>query len=145
MAEILSAEDPRILWTEDVLRYRDTDANGHVNNAVFAGFCESGRVQFFATHITPVLPPGSALVLARFVIDYRAELHFPDRVRTGTWLARLGRTSMGFRNRITAGDRLVGEAEATCVLLDAATRRPRPLEGAARAAAEQLLIPAPAA
>ncbi|GJE02110.1 acyl-CoA thioesterase [Methylobacterium isbiliense] len=134
------ADDPRVLWTDDVLRYRDTDANGHVNNAVFAAFCESGRVQFFARHITPALPPGSMLVIARFVIDYRAELHFPGSVRTATWLARLGRSSMGFRNRILCGEVLAGEAEATCVLIDTATRRPRPLEGTARAAAERLLI-----
>ncbi|MFE1598657.1 acyl-CoA thioesterase [Methylobacterium sp. ID0610] len=141
MAERPPDDDPRILWTEDVLRYRDTDANGHVNNAVFAGFCESGRVQFFAAHLTPVLPPGSVLVIARFVIDYRAELHFPGRVRTGTWLGRLGRSSLGFRNRIVGDGRLVGEAEATCVLIDAATRRPRPVDGAARETAERLLLP----
>lgn len=80
----LPPDDPRVLWTDDVLRYRDTDANGHVNNAVFAGFCESGRVLFFATHLAPVVPAGVALVIARFVIDFRGELHFPGRVRTAT-------------------------------------------------------------
>ncbi|ACA17047.1 thioesterase superfamily protein [Methylobacterium sp. 4-46] len=140
MAEAAPPDDSRILWTEDVLRYRDSDANGHVNNAVFAGFCESGRVQFFAAHLRPVLAEGCALVIARFVIDYRGELHFPGRVRTGTWLARIGRSSLGFRNRILAEGRLVGEAEAACVVIDAESRRPRPLEGAAREAAERLRV-----
>ena len=35
--------DPRVVWTEDVLRFGDTDANGHINNALFATLCESGR------------------------------------------------------------------------------------------------------
>ncbi|MGY2047766.1 acyl-CoA thioesterase [Methylobacterium sp. JK268] len=136
----LPPDDPRVLWTDDVLRYRDTDANGHVNNAVFAGFCESGRVLFFATHLAPVVPAGVALVIARFVIDFRGELHFPGRVRTATWLARLGRSSLGFRNRILCDDRLVGEAEASCVMIDSATRRPRALDGAAREATERLVV-----
>lgn len=127
--------DPRVLWSEDVLRYRDTDANGHVNNAVFAAFCESGRVQFFATHLTPLLTPDTFFVIARFVIDYRAELHYPGRVRTATWLARAGRTSLGFRHRILTGDTVAGEAESICVLLSKDTRRPEPLGAAGEAAA----------
>lgn len=127
--------DPRVLWSEDVLRYRDTDANGHVNNAVFAAFCESGRVQFFATHLTPLLTPDTFFVIARFVIDYRAELHYPGRVRTATWLARAGRTSLGFRHRILTGDTVAGEAESICVLLSKDTRRPVPLGAAGEAAA----------
>lgn len=136
--------DPRVLWSEDVLRYRDTDANGHVNNAVFAAFCESGRVQFFGTHLTPLLAPDTFFVIARFVIDYRAELHYPGRVRTATWLARAGRTSLGFRHRILTGDTVAGEAESICVLLSKETRRPAPL-GAAGEAAARLVVEAPAA
>lgn len=135
--------DPRVLWSEDVLRYRDTDANGHVNNAVFAAFCESGRVQFFAQHLTPLLTPDTFFVIARFVIDYRAELHYPGRVRTATWLSRTGRTSLGFRHRILTGDVVAGEAESICVLMARDTRRPAPL-GAAGEAAARLVIEAPA-
>ncbi|WP_343068673.1 hypothetical protein [Kaustia mangrovi] len=34
------------LRTSDKLRYADTDRQGHVNNAVFATFMETGRVAF---------------------------------------------------------------------------------------------------
>ncbi|MEH3145668.1 MAG: thioesterase family protein [Methylobacterium frigidaeris] len=136
--------DPRVQWSEDVLRYRDTDANGHVNNAVFAAFCESGRVQFFRTQFGGgVQPPDTFFVVARFAIDYRAELHYPGRVRTATWIARLGRTSITLRNRILSEGRIAGEAEAICVLLDQGTRRPVDLGAAAREAAGRFLIEAP--
>jgi acyl-CoA thioester hydrolase len=36
-------------WARDVLRYADTDRQGHVNNAVFATFLESGRVRVWGT------------------------------------------------------------------------------------------------
>ena len=48
--------DPRVVWTEDVLRFGDTDANGHINNALFATLCESGRVNLFRTRFDPTLP-----------------------------------------------------------------------------------------
>ena len=33
-------------WSREVCRYGDTDRQGHVNNAAFATFCETGRVLF---------------------------------------------------------------------------------------------------
>jgi acyl-CoA thioester hydrolase len=51
-------DDPRVVWTSDVIRFGDTDAYGHVNNAVFATFCESGRVHLFRTRLDPTLPSG---------------------------------------------------------------------------------------
>src|SRR3954453_23651027 len=86
--------DPRGVWTEDVLRFGDTDANGHINNALFATLCESGRANLFRTRFDPTLPENRFFVIARLGIDFRAELNFPGRVRTGTWITRLGRTSV---------------------------------------------------
>ncbi len=143
MAEPLD-DDPRITWTTDVLRFGDTDAFGHVNNAVFATLCESGRVHFFRTHLDPTLPPGAFWVIARLVIDFRAELHYPGEVRTGTWPIRLGRSSLTFEQVLVANGVTAATAESVCVLMDAETRRPTPLPETARGIVEPLLR-APAA
>ena len=50
--------DPRVLWTEDILRFADTDALGHINNTTFSVLCESGRVHLLASRINPTLPAG---------------------------------------------------------------------------------------
>ena len=50
-------DDPRVVWTEDVLRFADTDANGHVNNTLFSVLCESGRVNMFRTRSIPRCRP----------------------------------------------------------------------------------------
>jgi acyl-CoA thioester hydrolase len=34
--------DPRIVWTDDVLRFADTDANGHINNTCSRSFARAG-------------------------------------------------------------------------------------------------------
>jgi len=60
--------------TFDTVRYGDTDRQGHVNNAAFATFCETGRVNFLFLAGHPLAPPGTSFVIARVAIDFRAEL-----------------------------------------------------------------------
>lgn len=129
-----------MLWVEDVLRYADTDANGHINNSTFSVLCESGRVDLFTRELNPTLPPGVFFVIARLAIDFRAELHYPGRIRTGTWITRIGLSSLGLAQAIVAEGRIVGEAEGVCVLMDEATRRAAPLPADTRLAAERLLL-----
>jgi acyl-CoA thioester hydrolase len=141
---IPAPDDPRVRWHEDVLRFRDTDANRHVNNTTFSEFCESGRVQFFRERFRALPGPERYFVVARFAIDYRAELHYPGTVRTGTWLAALGRTSVTFHQRVLAADGgLAAQATSVCVQMDAATRRPLPFDAATRAAVAALVVPEP--
>lgn len=132
--------DPRVIWTDDVLRFRDTDANGHINNSTFSVLCESGRVNLFRTRLNPELLPGTFFVIARLAIDFRAELNYPGRVRTGTWLSRVGRSSLGIGQVIlTEEGTLAAQAEAVCVLMDGATRRATAFPDPMRAAALALL------
>lgn len=137
-------KDPRVVWTEDVLRFRDTDRNGHINNSVFSVLCESGRVNLFGSKFDPSLRPGTFFVIARLVIDFRAELHYPGRVSTATWVSRVGRTSMGLKQAIVSDAGVAAEAEAVCVLMDGATRRPAPFPDAMRRVADEMLRSDPA-
>ncbi len=134
--------DPRIVWNEDVLRFSDTDQNGHVNNATFAVFCESGRVNLLHHRLKPTRPAGSYFVLARVAIDFKAELHYPGRVRIATWIPRIGRTSVAFGQALFGADgRLVATSEAVTVSMDGATRRPLPLSAETRAVIEAVMRP----
>jgi acyl-CoA thioester hydrolase len=131
--------DPRVLWTEDILRFADTDALGHINNTTFSVLCESGRVHLLASRINPTLPAGVFFVIARLAIDFLAELHYPGAARTGTWITRIGRSSLAVAQIILSGGQLAATSEAVCVLMDSTTRRPAPLSDQARRAAEALL------
>jgi acyl-CoA thioester hydrolase len=136
--------DLRVTWTTDVLRFGDTDKLGHVNNAVFATLCESGRVDFYRKRLDDALPPGAFWVIVRLVIDFRAELHYPGEVRTGTWPTKLGRSSLTCGQVIVSNGAPAATAESVCVLMAASTRRPTPLPDRARRIVEDLLR-APAA
>jgi len=111
----------------DTLRYADTDRQGHVNNAVFATFCESGRAMFLFDPEKPLVPAGGAFVIARLVIDFRAEINWPGRVEIGTRVIGIGRSSFTLAQGIFQDQRCAATAETVIVLMDEATRKSRPL------------------
>lgn len=128
--------DPRVTWTEDVIRFGDTDMNGHVNNATFAVLAESGRVHLFQSAFGDTRPAGTYFVIAKLTIEFKAELHYPGRVRSGTWIRHVGRSSIGLGQVILGpDDSPAATSDAVCVFMDGATRRSTPFDAATRAAA----------
>jgi acyl-CoA thioester hydrolase len=108
------------------IRWRDVDAYGHVNNAVFLNYLEEGRDRLveslFGEHAWD-------FVIARVAIDYRSELSQTDRevlVRCG--VTGFGTSSVRTAERVlTADGTLSAEAESVIVARDPATGRSRPL------------------
>jgi acyl-CoA thioester hydrolase len=109
------------------IRYSDLDRQGHVNNAVFATFSEAGRVAFMYDPARPLASEGRSFVIARLLIDFRAELFWPGTVEIGTGVVRVGRSSFTLAQGLFNGRRLVATTEATIVMVDQKTRRSTPL------------------
>jgi acyl-CoA thioester hydrolase len=113
--------------TIHTIRHGDLDAQGHVNNTVFATFFESGRVQVIGDRQHGLRVPGTTFVLARTEIDYLRELHYPGTVEIGTGIAEIGRSSFTFAHALFNGGVCAATGRATMVLIDGTTRRSRPL------------------
>lgn len=128
-------------WARDTIRYGDTDRQGHVNNAVYCTFSETGRVAFMYDPAAPLNPPGTQFVIARIVVDFRAEAEWPGEVEIGTAVVHVGRSSFRLEQGMWQADRLVATAENVIVLMDTATRRSTPLPDALRARLEAELAP----
>jgi acyl-CoA thioester hydrolase len=126
----------------DKLRYADTDRQGHVNNAHFATFLETGRVEFLYDAEDPITDDGAEFVVARMELDFRGEIHWPGSVDIGTGILKIGNSSVTVAQAIYQNGRCVAEAETVIVQLDTASRSSRPLSDAARARLEPLLIDA---
>lgn len=120
-------------WTTEKLRYADTDRQGHVNNAVFATLCEAGRVAFLYDPAAPLTAPGTAFVIARLILDYRAELNFPGTVDVGTGVLSIGTSSFRLAQGLFAAGGCVATSESVIVLMDETTRRSTPLPPEVRA------------
>ena len=113
------------------LRWRDIDALGHINQAVYHEFLEEGRGALFMPLIEA--SGGFEFVLARVELDYRHEVRLADRaVDVITRVERIGRTSVTVANEIRAGDRLAAEGQSILVAWDGAGRRARELTAAER-------------
>lgn len=121
----------------DIIRFGDLDPQGHVNNAVFSTYFESGRVAMFRDPDLGIGVPDATVVLVRQEIDFLHELRWPGNVEVGTALAELGRSSFTVTQTIFHGDTCAAAGRATLVMLDMVSRSPRPLTQAAIARLEQ--------
>jgi acyl-CoA thioester hydrolase len=119
--------------SREKLRYADTDRQGHVNNAVFATFLETGRVEMLLTGDFDMVGEDGAFVLARLLLDYRREVNWPGEVEIGTRAASLGRSSLRLEQAVFQDGECVATAESVVVLTDVKTRRSKAFSEEARA------------
>ncbi len=92
------------------VRFRDCDAMGHVNNAVYSTYLEQARIG--------VLGELEPFILARVEIDFRAELRAGEEVVIGTRVSRVGTKSFDLEHRIDADGRVVADAKSVLVGYD---------------------------
>jgi acyl-CoA thioester hydrolase len=107
----------------ETVRFRDLDAKGHVNNAVYLTYMESARIAFMARASTDELP----FIVARIEIDFRAPLELGETVEIGVRAARFGTKSFDLEYELRAGGRLVAEAKSVCVGYDYETGETVPI------------------
>jgi acyl-CoA thioester hydrolase len=129
------------------VRFRDCDAMGHVNNAVYLTYLEQARFSHWrATGLSSATlgsapPEGGApagvpgVILARVEIDYRRPAKYGDVLRIDLGVAAIGRTSFTYEYEIVAaGGALVAAAKTVIVRFDYAAGRPVPISEEIKAA-----------
>ena len=149
---IATSPDPRDLAgdfahrVEIEVRFADTDAMGHVNNAKYLTYCEMARIRYWTDVTGEPIAPGhegaESLILAEARITYRAPVFHGERVTVQTRATRIGSTSFVLEHRLTAcspdgAPRLVATSDSVMVRYDYATERPAPLTPVFVAAIEQ--------
>ena len=111
------------------VRFNDTDAFGHVNNAVYLSYFEAARAGYYARvagqpFMTGARGSGDMFVIAEARISYRAPAFFGETLFVGCRFAWTSRTSFGFEYRIRADEsvvapaRVVADGETVQVMFD---------------------------
>ncbi len=106
-------------------RFRDTDAMGHVNNAVYVTYLEVARQEYWRrladAHDYGRVP----FILAHVSIDFRAEALVHERLLLGIRCDWVGNRSFAFAYEIReeSSGRLVVEATSVQVCYDYATKQ----------------------
>jgi len=121
------------------VRFVDTDAMGHVNNAVYLTYCETARIRYWSDVTGEPVAAGhegaESLILAEARITYRAPVFHTETVTVETRATHIGRSSFTLEHRLTArapggSPRLVATSESVMVRFDYRIDRPAPLSDA---------------
>jgi acyl-CoA thioester hydrolase len=119
------------------VRWRDLDALGHVNNAVYLTYFELARLGYIRALLgedaeidaRTLLPVDFQFILAEVTCQYRSPVTLRDRLVVTIWVSQVGRKSFVFEYRITDDitGRLIAEGCSTQVWFDYAAGESRPV------------------
>jgi acyl-CoA thioester hydrolase len=125
---MLSDRPFRFTHTVEV-RFRDLDALGHVNNAVYLTYFESARMAWWLQLTRRSDLRQMDVILARAEVDFRSPAAYPEVLDVGVRCASIGRSSFVVEQAIheRRARRLVAEARKVLVHFDYAAGRSTPL------------------
>lgn len=121
-------------------RFRDTDAMGHINNAVYVTYLEVARQEYWRALDGTQDYRRVPFILAHVTIDFRSEALVNEALLLGCRCVRIGGKSFAFEYEIRekTGGRLVVEAASVQVCYDYDRRATIPVPDDLRRAIERL-------
>ncbi len=126
-------------------RWMDNDVYGHVNNVVYYSYFDTVINTWLIQQAGLDIHAGAQIGLcAESHCRYLAPIAFPDVVEAGLRVDRLGNSSVryGIGLFIEGQDSPAAEGWFVHVFVDRATRKPRPIGEAMRAALQTLMTDA---
>ena len=120
------------LTTYDKIRYGDTDRQGHVNNAVFATFLETGRTELLYDPDQPLYSEGGSFVIVNLNLNLLAELKWPGKVEIGTAIKDIGSSSVKIVQSLYQNGKVAATAETVIVHIDKEQSKSKPLSEEAK-------------
>ena len=125
----MTAGAPRFTVTHDLNpRFRDTDAMGHINNAVYVTYLEVARQEYWRAFKQDEDYRVVPFILAHVEIDFRSEALMRETLELCIRCAYVGTKSFAFEYviRELTSQRLVVSARTVQVFYDYATKTSRP-------------------
>ena len=108
----------RFVTTQEVT-FRDLDAMGHVNNAVYLTYIENARLAYMREVLGVESVDDLLVIVAKVDIDFRSRAGLDEVLEIGTRVSRIGTKSFGLDHEIHASDgRVVASALTTLVTFD---------------------------
>ncbi|NNN06566.1 MAG: acyl-CoA thioesterase [Elusimicrobia bacterium] len=111
--------------TDVPVRFSDTDALGHVNNAVYLSYLESARVDYLRELLGAKKIEELGVIIARIEIDYKSPAFHHEVLSVGCRVSEVGGSSIHMDYRIEDKEtgRLVALAKSVLVSYDYAAAR----------------------
>ncbi len=114
------------------VRWRDVDAMGHVNNAVYFTYFEIARTRYFEEVFQARTLQDIDFIVASIGCDFLSPTRHGETLEVGIRIPTVGRTSFDFEYeaRAVADGRPVARAHSAQVLYDYATGRKKEITDA---------------
>ncbi len=121
-------------------RFYETDALGHINNTVFAGWFEAGRTPIFQLFTPTMQVQQMSFILARIEIDFVAQAHYGEHdVMIQSTIERVGNSSFIVYQEAWQNEVLVAKGKAVMVYFDFETQKSDRIPDEKRATLEALV------
>ncbi len=120
------------LRSHDKIRYRDTDRQGHVNNANFLTYLETGRVEFLYHPDLLKYEERTSFVIASVKLDFLKEVKWPGQINIGTGITKIGNSSIQLYQMLFQNGSCVASANTTVVQVDSENGSSKPLSESVR-------------
>jgi acyl-CoA thioester hydrolase len=124
-------------------RFYETDALGHINNTVMAGWFEAAREPVFRFFNPALALDKWNLILAKIEIDYVAQTHYGYDVLLLTGIEKIGNASFVVAQEAWQNDVCVAKGRAVQVYFNYDTQKSEPLPADIRAELEKHLMQVP--
>jgi acyl-CoA thioester hydrolase len=124
------------------VRFRDCDAMGHVNHAVYFTYLEQCRLTYWR-ELTGTASPHTRVIIARAECDYRSPAQFGDELEVRVRVGKIGRSSFVLTYEIAhaGSDRLVASGKTVMVSYDYDRGASMPLPDATRDLLHRIKLP----
>jgi acyl-CoA thioester hydrolase len=122
-------------------RFYETDAFGHVNNTVVAGWFETAREPIFRLFCPDMDIRKMNLILARIEVDFVAQIYYGDEVTLLTGIERVGNSSFVVHHEAWQKQACVARGKAVQVYFDHGTQKSERIPDQYRRELEKQLMP----
>ncbi|MDO8875125.1 MAG: thioesterase family protein [Pseudolabrys sp.] len=128
-------------FTEITTRWNDNDAYGHINNVVYYEYFDTAVNFYLITQGGLDIANGTVIgLMVETHCNYFKAIAYPDKIRAGLRVKRLGTSSVTYEIGIFRNDETVAAAQghAVHVFVDRVTNRPVPLPEVLKKALEKI-------
>ena len=111
------------------VRFRDIDALGHVNNAVYFTYMESARTEYWMEVFKLRDLREVNFIVAHAECDYKVAARFGDELEVSIWTSSIGNTSFvwDYEIRRTGSGQLIASGKTIQVYYDYAQEKTLPV------------------
>lgn len=124
------------------VHWGDQDAFGHVNNTVYLRWCETARVEYLVRAGLWKLhqDEGVGPIVASLAATYERAVGYPDRVRVGARVTRIGKSSFRMDHAVVSESHkaVAATVESVLVVFDYNLHKPVPMPAEIRDAIGRL-------